>query len=84
MRYRFGEIRPIIVDKERMQVLAADGSEIPVRRRNFDLLVYLIENRHRFVEFEEIRKAVWVNVYISDTNEVIVTGVPQREIELLI
>jgi len=44
---------------------AADG-EIPLRPKSFEVLRYLIENADRLVTKDELIKAIWPNVIVTD------------------
>src|SRR5262249_52968909 len=40
--------------------------EVPLRRKCFELLCYLVENGDRLVTKEELLKAIWPNVVVTD------------------
>src|SRR5262245_1486651 len=61
-RYRFEDF---VVSPGRRTLVRA-GREIPLIPRYFELLVLLIEQRHRSVERGEILDAVWRDVVVSD------------------
>lgn len=44
-----------------------DGTAVQVERRVLDLLVFLIENRHRVVTKDEIQDAVWPGTIVTET-----------------
>jgi adenylate cyclase len=46
--------------------LRAADREIELRRKNFELLRYLVENPDRLVTKEELLKAIWPNVVVTD------------------
>ncbi|MGH9379365.1 MAG: winged helix-turn-helix domain-containing protein [Thermoanaerobaculia bacterium] len=60
--YRFGEFR---LDVGRRQ-LWRGLQEVPLHRKAFDCIVYLIEHRERAVERNELFAAVWGDVQLSD------------------
>lgn len=60
--YRFGDCE---LDLELM-ALRRHGVEVPVQRRQFDLLLYLIENRDRLVSRAELLRNVWPEVSVSE------------------
>lgn len=60
--YRFGEFR---LDTARRE-LRRDGAEVPLHRKAFDCLVYLIEHRERAVARDDLFRAVWGDVHLSD------------------
>ena len=46
--------------------LRADGSEVVLRPKSFEVLRYLVENPDRLLSKDEIMKAVWPNVFVTD------------------
>src|SRR5262245_56540558 len=61
-RFRFEEFA--VSPEERMVTRA--GVEVPLIPRYFDLLVLLLEQRHRAVTRDEILESVWTDVVVSD------------------
>jgi len=61
-RFRFEEFT--VAPEERMVTRA--GVEVPLIPRYFDLLVLLLEQRHRAVTRDEILESVWSDVVVSD------------------
>src|SRR5262245_25774505 len=61
-RFRFG---PFLVSPAH-RVLRRGSVDVPLIPRYFDLLVLLIENRHRAVTRQEIFDRVWAEVVVSD------------------
>ena len=53
------------LDIARNSLRAADR-EVPLRRKSFALLRYLVENPDRLVTKEELLKAIWPNVIVTD------------------
>jgi adenylate cyclase len=53
------------LDIVRNSLRAADR-EVPLRRKSFELLRYLVENPDRLVTKEELLKAIWPNVIVTD------------------
>lgn len=47
-----------------------DGKELTLTKKEFDLLVYLLENKNRAVSRDELLSAVWDYDYAGDTNVV--------------
>jgi len=47
-------------------LLRAADREIALRRKSFELLRYLVENPDRLVTKEELLKAIWPNVIVTD------------------
>lgn len=47
--------------------LTRDGVRVPLEPRVFALLVYLVEERHRAVDKDEIQDAVWAGMVVSET-----------------
>ena len=62
MRYRFG---PFLLSPAR-RVLCRQDKVIPIIPRYFDLLLLLVEERHRAVSRHEIFDRVWADVVVSD------------------
>src|SRR5919197_4097763 len=46
--------------------LRAEGQDIDLRPKSFEVLRYLVENADRLVSKEEIVSAIWPNVAVSD------------------
>jgi DNA-binding winged helix-turn-helix (wHTH) protein len=63
VRYRFGSY----VVSPRRRVVVADGRELPLIPRYFDLLVFLIEHRHEAVHRRDIFDRVWSDVIVSES-----------------
>src|SRR5262245_10362474 len=61
-RFRFEEFA--VSPEERM--VRRPGVEVPLVPRYFDLLVLLLEQRHRAVTRDEILERVWSDVVVSD------------------
>jgi len=61
-RFRFEEFT--VSPEER--VVTRAGVEVPLIPRYFDLLVLLLEERHRAVTRDEILESVWSDVVVSD------------------
>src|SRR5258708_30783791 len=53
------------LDIARHSLRAADR-EVALRPKNFELLRYLVENPDRLVTKEELLKAIWPNVTVTD------------------
>src|SRR5258708_33609735 len=53
------------LDIARSSLRAADR-EVPLRRKSFEVLRYLAENPDRLVTKEELLKAIWANVIVTD------------------
>jgi len=53
------------LDIARNSLRAADR-DIALRRKSFELLRYLVENRDRLVTREELLRAIWPNVIVTD------------------
>ena len=54
------------VDLDRRELRRA-GNLVPVQRKVFDLLLYLIENRQRAVGKDELQDAVWPGTIVTET-----------------
>ncbi|WP_192364922.1 winged helix-turn-helix domain-containing protein [Mesorhizobium mediterraneum] len=59
-------VNGVMVDVAGGFVRDRDGREIPLRPQAFDLLIYLLENAGRLVSKDELMKAVWPNVFVTD------------------
>src|SRR5215510_2273009 len=53
------------LDIARNSLRAADR-DVPLRRKSFELLRYLLENPDRLVTKEEFLEAIWPNVTVTD------------------
>jgi class 3 adenylate cyclase/DNA-binding winged helix-turn-helix (wHTH) protein/predicted ATPase len=62
MRYVFGDA---IFDTERCEVLRA-GMRLALRPKVYQLLLHLLEHRHRIVSKQELLEQVWPDQYIGD------------------
>jgi TolB-like protein/DNA-binding winged helix-turn-helix (wHTH) protein len=56
------------VDAARRRIVGPDGAARPVSARAFDVLLYLIENRHRVVGKQELMEAGWPRTVVEDNN----------------
>jgi adenylate cyclase len=54
------------LDLGRGCLLGADGAEVPLRRKAFEVLRHLAENAGRLVGRGELMQAVWPGVYVND------------------
>jgi DNA-binding winged helix-turn-helix (wHTH) protein/Tfp pilus assembly protein PilF len=70
-RYRFGGCE---LDAGKRHLLVG-GAEVALQPRVFDLLLFLVEQRHRVVGKEELVAAVWQGAFIAD-------GAVQRAVSL--
>ena len=64
--YEIGKLK-IDVDSH---IASYDGKELDLTKKEFDLLVYLIENRNKVVSREQALDAVWGYDFIGNTNVV--------------
>ena len=53
-------------DQDRRE-LRRDGEIVPLEPRVFALLLYLIDQRHRAVDKDEIQDTVWAGMIVSET-----------------
>ena len=60
--YRVGDVE---VDQSRA-CLVRGGQEQHVRQKTFQVLLYLIENRHRVVAKDELFAAIWKDTAVTD------------------
>jgi DNA-binding winged helix-turn-helix (wHTH) protein/class 3 adenylate cyclase len=56
------------LDLNRGVLLAADGSEMPLRPKSFALLRLLLENAGRLLSRDTIMAALWPNLFVTDDN----------------
>ncbi len=63
--YHFDGLR---VDLARRQLIAGDAAPLQLSSRAYDALVYLIENRDRVIDKDELLKAVWPRVIVEENN----------------
>jgi DNA-binding winged helix-turn-helix (wHTH) protein/tetratricopeptide (TPR) repeat protein len=61
--YRFGDC---LVDADRREIARA-GAPITVQPKAFELLLYLIRNRHRAVDKDELQDALWPRSIVTET-----------------
>jgi TolB-like protein/DNA-binding winged helix-turn-helix (wHTH) protein/tetratricopeptide (TPR) repeat protein len=47
-------------------LLSAEGREIPLRPKSFEVLRYLVENADRLVSKDELMQAIWPSVIVTD------------------
>jgi len=62
--YVFG---PFVLDPAR-RLLAHDGQPVGMTARCFDLLLLLVQHRHRMLSREELFTALWPDVCVEDAN----------------
>ena len=62
--YAFG---PFVVDPLRA-TLWRDGHSVPITARTLDVLVVLLEHRHRTVAKDELLRLVWKNTIVHENN----------------
>ena len=61
--YRFDRFA---LDLDRGALLAADGTEVPLRPKSFAVLRLLAENAGRLLDRHAIAAAVWSGLFVSD------------------
>ena len=62
MRYGFGDY---VLDTERAELQGA-GGPIPLRRKAFQVLVYLLTHRERVVSTQELLEHLWPEQFVGD------------------
>lgn len=62
--YEFG---PFSLDRDE-RVLLRDGQPVPLRPKDFDMLLVLVENHGRVVEKDELMKRVWPETFVEEAN----------------
>ena len=73
-------VNGVVVDVAGGCVRDRDGREIPLRPQAFDLLKYLLQNAGRLVSKDELMKAVWPDVFVTDDSLVQCVGDVRRAI----
>ncbi len=58
---------PFVLDPSR-RVLTREGAALPLTKKAFDLLLYLVENPDRVVEKDELLGAVWPGRVVEESN----------------
>ncbi len=61
--YRFDRFA---LDLDRGALLAANGTEVPLRPKSFAVLRLLVENAGRLLDHHAIAAAVWSGLFVSD------------------
>jgi len=61
--YRFDHFT---LDLVRGGLFAEDGSQVALRPKSFDLLCYMVINAGRLVDRDELMRAVWPNVFVTE------------------
>src|SRR5918993_1878754 len=61
--YRF---EGFTLDLLRGALLAVDGAEIPLRPKAISLLRYLVQHPGRLIDRDEIMRAVWPGVFVTE------------------
>ena len=64
MVYRFG---PFALDTNTRQLLA-DGAEVHLSPKSFELLLRLIEHRSRALSKAELQDMLWPSLFVGETN----------------
>jgi DNA-binding winged helix-turn-helix (wHTH) protein len=59
--YEFGEFR---LDARRRS-LSKNGEKVPLPARNFDLLLFMVENGGRILEHDELLDKVWAGTFVE-------------------
>lgn len=62
--FRFGDF--VLATEERK--LSRDGIELPLGARAFDMLSFMVANRHRVLTKAEILDAVWPDIAVEESN----------------
>src|SRR5688572_2172196 len=61
------EFGPFSLDRVE-RVLRRQGQPVPLRPKDFDMLLVLVENNGRIVEKEELLKQVWPDTFVEEAN----------------
>jgi DNA-binding winged helix-turn-helix (wHTH) protein/Tol biopolymer transport system component len=62
--YEFGEFR---LDARR-RALSKNGEKVPLSARNYDLLLFMVENGGRILEHDELLDKVWVGTFVEQSS----------------
>jgi adenylate cyclase len=62
--FRFGDL--LLATEERK--LTRDGIDLPLGARAFDMLSFMVANRHRVLTKAEILDAIWPNIAVEESN----------------
>ena len=62
--YRFGDIEIDLL----LHQVRLNGEQVSTQRKVFELLCFLIENRHRVVSKDELQDAIWPNTIVAETS----------------
>lgn len=62
--YHFGDFE---IDARR-RTLSKDGERVDISARNFDLLLFLVENEGRILSHDEMLDAVWEGAFVEQSN----------------
>ena len=63
--YRFAGFE---LDTLRRRLFGPDGSARPLSSRGYDALLYLVENRGRVIDKDELMRAVWPRTVVEENN----------------
>ena len=63
--YRFGEFT---LDPSRRLLLDGSGTALPLMPKAFDILLYLVRNRQRVIEKDEVMDAIWPDTAVEENN----------------
>ncbi len=63
--YEFGKFR---VDAAKHLLLQQDGETVPLKPKVFETLLYLIQNRGRVLEKDELLNAIWTDTIVEENN----------------
>ena len=61
------EFGPFRLDREE-RVLRREGQPVPLRPKDFDMLVVLLENSGRIVEKDDLLQRVWPDTFVEEAN----------------
>src|ERR1700759_1174724 len=62
-RYRFDQFT---LDLDRGALLGSKEEELALRPKSFQMLQYFVENADRLIDRDELMRAVWPDVIVSD------------------
>jgi DNA-binding winged helix-turn-helix (wHTH) protein len=65
--HEFAAFEGYLVDRRRW-LITHDGDPIPLKRKAFDLLLYLLDHRDEVVDKDTLMRAVWGNLIVEESN----------------
>lgn len=67
--YAFVSHDKLLLDTARRTVLV-EGEEVPLSKKEFDVLHYLLKHRNQVLTYEQIYETVWNDIYMEDKSTI--------------